>query len=219
MNKTVLLASTLVFCLCATLPAHASGILLNFAGLKDTEPVENFYNGGVGGFGSTKGLNYGITFSSNTLAIKSYLQGGSGSFVQTPVGTPGIFFTGTTPGVMNSNAGFTNGVNFYYVAGTTVTVAVWSGSNGTGSVLATITLFPNSGGGCGANYCSWTPIGLSFVGSGKSLSFSGPANLLGISDITVGSSQTAIPEPSSFLLLGTGIVGLYGRLRRRQPQS
>jgi len=216
MRKAMLLGCALSFCLCATLPADASSILLNFAGLKDKEPVENFYDGGTGGFGSTKGLNFGITFSSNTLAIKSYLQSGSGNFAKTPSGTPAIFFTGTTSGVMNSSGGFTNGVSFYYAAGATATVTVWSGTNGSGSVLATITLSPNSGGSCGATYCNWAPVELAFVGAAQSVVFSGSANKLGISDINVGSSLTAIPEPSSFLLLGTGMAGLYGKLRYRR---
>jgi len=211
MRRAILWGCVLAFSLIATLPANASGILLTFSGLKDTEPVENFYNGGTGGFGSTKGLNFGITFSSNTLAIKSFLLGGSGNFARTPSGTPAIFFASSN-GVMNSSSGFTSGVQFYYVAGATATVTVL---DGTGKILASVTLSSNAGGSCGATYCTWSSVSIPFVGTAKSVVFSGSPNKLGISDITVGSSLTALPEPSSLALFGTGIVGLFGGLRRQ----
>lgn len=213
MGRTALMRCAL-FLLCAGLQAHASGIQLNFLGLKDQEPVQNFYNGGTGGFGSSKGLNYGLTFSSNTLAIKSYLQGGSGGFVE-PHGGSAIFFTGTTPGVMNSAAGFSGGLSFFFAAGASATVTVWSGANGTGNILASITLSPNSGGACGVTYCTWTFVPLPFAGEAGSVVFAGAGNQLGISNVNVGSTLAAVPEPSSLLLVGTGVVGLWGKLRRR----
>jgi hypothetical protein len=115
MNRAFFWGCALALLLCATLPAHASGILLNFGGLKDKEAVDNLYNGGTGGDGSTRGYNFGITFSSNTLALTSFLQGGSGNFSNPPLGTPAIFF-GSSSGIMNST-GFTTGVQFYYAAG------------------------------------------------------------------------------------------------------
>jgi hypothetical protein len=195
----------------ASLAAHASStILLNFAGLKDLEPVSNFYNGGSGGFGSMSPNNFGITFSSNALAIKSYLKGGSGGFVLPPTGTPALFFNSGTSGYLNVASGFSTGINFFYAAGAQGTVTVWSGANGTGSVLATITLGVNSGitNGCSGfpSYCNWTAVGLTFSGTGKSVTFSGPANQIGVTDITLGSSRTGVPEPSSLLLFGTGLV-------------
>ena len=47
----------------------ADNIVLDFEGLQNNEKVENFYNGGTGSEGSTKGYNYNVTFSGNTLAI------------------------------------------------------------------------------------------------------------------------------------------------------
>jgi len=201
-----------------SLPAHANSTYLTFQGLKDGEAISNFYNGGTGGFGSMSNYNFGITFSSNALAIKSYLKGGSGGFNPTQTTSTALFFTGTT-GYMNVSGGFNNGINFLYVAGATGTVTVWSGANGTGSVLATINLAPNGGSSSGCtgypSLCNWTAVGLNFSGTAGSVTFTGTANQLGITDITVGSSRAAVPEPSSLLLLGSGLLVISTRMRKR----
>jgi hypothetical protein len=201
-----------------SVPAHANSTYLTFQGLKDGESISNFYNGGTGGSGSMSNYNFGITFSSNALAIKSYLKGGSGGFNPTQTTNTALFFTGTS-GYMNVSGGFNNGINFLYVAGATGTVTVWSGANGTGSVLATINLAPNGGSSSGCSgypsLCNWTAVGLSFSGTAQSVTFSGTSNQLGITDITVGSSRAAVPEPSSLLLFGSGLLLLSTRMRKR----
>jgi hypothetical protein len=201
-----------------SLPAYANSTYLTFQGLKDGESISNFYNGGTGGSGSMSHYNFGITFSSNALAIKSYLKGGSGGFNPlTNTGTA-LFFTGST-GYMNVSGGFTSGINFLYIAGATGTVTVWSGANGTGTVLATISLAVNGGTGSGCtgypSLCNWSAVGLNFNGTAQSVTFSGTANQLGFTDITVGSSRAAVPEPSSLLLFGSGLLLVSVRLRKR----
>jgi hypothetical protein len=223
----VLLSAAVLF---SVPSAHAnSGELLDFAGLGNLQAVGNFYNGG--GLASTP--NYGVTFSSNFFGLISTKFGGAGNYnpeiftgTQTISIPAAIFINGTTGsmavGVMNVAAGFSNGLNFFYSAGFTgsqaETVTVWSGTNGTGTVLATITLQNNNGGCSGSGYafCNWsnTP-GLSFSGTAHSVTFSGPTNELGIAEITLGSPRTAIPEPSTIYLFGIGLVGVtLGRMRR-----
>jgi len=47
------------------------------------------------------------------------------------------------------------------------------------------------------------------------VTFSGPANELGLADITLGSNSTAVPEPSTIYFLATGLTGLsVGSIRR-----
>ena len=62
-------------------------IVLDFEGLSDLEPVEEFYNGGAGGFGSGPGPDFGISISSNALAVTDMDAGGSGDFGGEPSGS------------------------------------------------------------------------------------------------------------------------------------
>lgn len=201
-----------------------SGELMTFQGLPNMQQVGNFYNGG--GLSSTP--NYGVTFSSSFYGLLSVYNGGSGAFSPTPTTTAAIFVNGTTGspaiGVMNVAAGFQSGLNFFYTAGfaagQTGTVTIWSGANGTGTVLATITLGNNNGGCSGfPAYCTWSNAGATFSGTAHSVTFSGAANELGLADITIGGSSTAIPEPSSVYLIGTGVALIsLGKMRRLLAQ-
>jgi hypothetical protein len=217
MKSLTLLLCTATLLGAMSVPARADSFFLNFQYLKNLEPVANFYNGGTGGFGSSAGAgkNFGVTFSSNALGLRSYLNGGSGNFAATPLGTPALFFNSGTTGYMNVANGFTTGVNFFYASLAPATITIWSGANGTGTILATIALGVNGGAaaGCtGANlYCNWTDVSLAFSGSANSITFNGPANYLGLTDITIGSTRTAIPEPGTLLLLGSGLVTLSSR--------
>ena len=212
MLKIVVLVSAVLL---ASVSAFAdSGELLTFSGLGDNQPVGNFYNGG----GLTSTPNYGVTFSSNFYGLTNSYTLGTIFFSPTPTTTPAIFMAGaatgsTVMGTMNVTAGFSGGLNFYYTAGfapgQSESVQIWSGANGTGTVLATISLSNNNSSCSGyPTYCVWSNAGVSFSGTAKSVTFTGPANELGIADITIGGSSTAIPEPSSVYLLGAGVAAL-----------
>src|SRR4029077_9056922 len=185
-----------VFVLCALAAvlvpsAHATPVLLNFQGLQDLQAIGNYYNGGAG-------ANYGVSFSSNVFALKSVFQGGAGGFMPDPTQTPAMFIMGASganvTGTMTVGPGFANGISFFYPAAFTETVTVWSGANGTGTVLATMNLSPNNGSCVGfPSYCNWTGVSLTFSGTGESVTFSGTANGAGIADITLGSTALVTP--------------------------
>jgi len=219
--KMVLPVALLAVCSTA---AFAGPVVLNMSGLGDEEAILNYFNGGYGGNGSGPGPADGIVFSSNSLAIISESQGGSGNFDNNPSGGPIAFFLSGSADTMDVAAGFNTGFSFYYSTIETGSVTVWSGLDGTGTLLATINLAANTpGAGCPAGdpytYCDWTEVGVAFAGTAESVNFGGAANYIGFDDITIG-SQTAgggptIPEPSSLFLLGSGLIGFAGTLRSK----
>lgn len=209
----------LIVCFAAVPASANSGELLSFEGIGNLQAVGSFYNGS--GLSSTP--NYGVTFSSNFYGLISIANGGAGNYAPNITGTPAIFMLGpngsAATGTMNVSSGFVTGLNFFYTAGfsgnQSATVTIWSGANGTGTVLATIQLSNNNSGCTSPAYCTWSGVGLSFSGTAHSVTFSGPANELGLSDITIGSSMTAVPEPSSVYLFVSGLTLIsVSRVRR-----
>jgi hypothetical protein len=181
---------------CAQVP------ILTFEGLRDNEPILNFYNGGDGANGSGPGPNYGITFEGQSLGIISDLstivtpagpQTGTGDFSNAPSGVTTAYFLSGSGVVMNVAAGFTTGFSVYYAAANTPgSISVYDGLNATGNILATLQL-PVNGSNCGpATYSCWTPVGVPFNGVAKSVDFSGAANFIAFDNITVGSVTPGI---------------------------
>ncbi len=184
--------------------------VLTFEGLADFEPVANYYNGGFGGSGSGPGPNYGITFGSDSLALISGQAGGSGNFTNAPTMPTIVFFLSGPGALMNVPAGFGTGFSFFYSCqvGFTGSVDVYDDLNGTGNVLASLSLPPTPD-----PYNVWVPIGVAFAGMAKSVLFSGAANFIGFDNITL-ESASPVPLPGTLLLLGYGLFALIG-LRRR----
>jgi len=203
--------------------ASAGTIVLTFEGLQDLEPIENYYNGGLGGLGSGPGPNYGIIFGPDSLAIVSGAVGGSGNFSGSPSGTTIAFFLTGTGDVMDVPAGFDTGFSFYYSAVVYPgEVDVYDGLDGTGSLLAALDLPVTPSGGSpectyGA-YCPWFPIGVSFAGTAESVVFTGTANYIGFDNITLGSQTPGppVPEPGTMALLGSGLAFLRMMRRRKK---
>jgi VPDSG-CTERM motif len=182
--------------------------VLTFEGLQNLEPINNFYNGGTGGFGSS-GPNYGINFTSDSLALIDSDNGGSGNFSNNPSGHTIMFFL-TGADTMNVAAGFTTGFSFYYAAAIAGSVSVYDGLNGTGTLLTTLNLLatPNP-------YNVWVPVGVAFGGTAMSVVFSGSANFIGFDDITLGSSTPGVPDGGTTVaLLGMAFFGIAALKRK-----
>jgi hypothetical protein len=69
----------LILMLCAGVLC-AVPVTMTFEGLQNQEAINDFYNGGTGSLGSGPGPNYGVHFTSDSLALIDGAHGGSGNF-------------------------------------------------------------------------------------------------------------------------------------------
>lgn len=225
--------------LLAAAPALADVIVLNFENIapypnsSSTNPVaiENYYNGGTSSVG-TSGTNYGVYFNSNALVVclntasvvcSETSRGGLGD----PNSQEGGLFTYTGDQiVVDDPAGFTNGFSFFYTTAVTSgqSANIYSGLDGTGSLLATISLGSTPWDGCGppynqtSVYCPFVPIGVSFSGTAESVVINEYDNTIVFDDLTLGSATPGLPstpEPSSLAMLLTATVAGSACLRKK----
>ncbi|MFZ4859949.1 MAG: PEP-CTERM sorting domain-containing protein [Desulfuromonadaceae bacterium] len=195
MKKTVLIAAAIV--LSSSISYAAT--LIDFEGLQDNEPVEQFYDGAaVGGKGSPAGgaRNFGIDFSPNALALKSTAVGGTGKFVGEPSPGTVLFFLTGPAATMNVGNGFSGGFSFYY---TSINfdgyIKVYDGLDATGNVLATLHLPVTPAALPEGVFGPFYPIGIPFDGTALSIDFGGAVNNIGFDNITIGSMTPIGPKP------------------------
>lgn len=215
-------------------PAAADVVVLDFEGVNSSYPsgfafIQDYYNGGTSSDG-TSGTDYGVNFSANAQAICLNTIGTSCSNTSRGgLGDPGsqlggLFFLSGTETFLNFEGGFDTGFSFNYVSlSQPGTVNVYDGLNGTGNILATLSLDPNAGScpGYSAAFCPFSPIGVLFGGTALSIGFGGVANQIVFDDITFGSDipgGNAVPEPATWamMLMGFGAAGVAMRRRRRR---
>jgi hypothetical protein len=202
------------------LAPQVNALALDFEGLQDQEQILDFYNGGTGSAGSS-GVNYGVSFTSNALALIDSDAGGTGNFANEPTGDTVAFWLSGNDLLMNVAGGFDTGFSFFYTSSTVATVNVYDGLNATGNLLGSINLLAQHDDGCvgdpNGTFCNWTAGGVAFTGTAMSVSFSGTANQTGYDNITFGSSTPeGVPEPTITALLGIGLVGMTLARRRRR---
>ncbi len=198
--------------LAVAMPASAAVIVLDFEGLPNQSSVGDFYNGGGG-------TNYGIEFSDATLALIDADAGGDGNFANEPSPNTIMFFLQANNAILNYAAGFDTGFSFFYTSSTAATVTVYDGVDGTGNVLGTLDLVAQYTNNCvgdpSGSFCNWSPVGVAFAGTARSIDFGGTANQTGFDEITFGSARpgdpTPVPEPATLLTLGAGLAAVVRR--------
>ena len=199
----------------AAAPAFAAtDVTLSFEGATSFASVADFYSGGTDGAGAS-GTDFGLSFSGAALALKNDELGPYFSGAPSPDTV--MFGAGDSAVVLNAPLGIIDKVTFFYATETDAlsSVKVYSGLDGSGSLLASIAIGNAQIGCTAAPYCRFDFTTAKFDGVARSVSFgSNPA--VAFDDISV----TTVPEASTTAMLfaGLGVVGLLAR-RRRHSQA
>jgi hypothetical protein len=189
-------AAISVLLACPVASLHAAGVVLTFESLQYLESVNNFYNGGTGSPGSSA-YSFGISFSDQSLALTDDSAGGNGDTLNEPAPPTDLSFLSGIGDVVNVPGGFAD-----------ATVRVLDGVNGIGDLLATVNLptTVQDGSNCGGfDFCA-------FIYTG----FGDAADQIAFDNISLDSVD---PEPSTFLLIVSGVLAVAGFRRRRRSTN
>ncbi len=201
---------TLAAALAMPLAQAAGPALVDFETPTSFASIAEHYNGGTDSAGLA-GSNLGVSFTADALGLMNDSAGPYFSNAPSPLGVMAPVGADAT---MNVAAGFTGGVGFWYASSAFVLqgVNVWTGLNGSGTLLASFNLASNAqADGCNSSdYCRFDQMTSSFAGTARSITFGNAANAAAFDNISI----TAVPEPTTALMLSLGLAGLLLARRR-----
>ena len=203
------LAAAVLLALSAATPAFAT-TTFDFEAVTSFASIADFYNGGTDSAGAS-GPNLGVSFGGDALGLANdsttfFSNAPSPIGVMTPVGLDAA---------LDAAAGFAGAVSFYYSSTAAIAnaVQVWSGLDGTGTLLASFNLAANAQSGCtDSPLCHFDVAGGAFTGVAHSLTFGNAADAAAFDNVTI----AMVPEPASSALMALGLAGVAAFARRRR---
>jgi hypothetical protein len=215
--------------------AHADIVTLPLGNEYNDAYIENYFLGGADSVASDgNGPNVGFGFSSNAVVEKAGTASGYGKYQNNPSSQTEIlaFAADNSDGTLNSGASYMNfaqgfdSIAFNYALSTNSSTFngvadVWSGLNGTGTLLATIGLNATAAGNsCSSRqyaYCNWSAAAASGFGVGESITF-GTAATTDYAEFS-GVQVDAVPLPPSAWFLLSGLAGFFGFARKARHSA
>ena len=188
----------------------AAPITIDFEGVNSFASVGEYNNGGTDSAGNSD-TDYGVSFTPSVMGLANDAVDTYFSNAPSPLN---VMYATDSAAYMNVALGFVDLASFYYSSTTAApnAIQIFSGLNGTGSVLGSFSLNLNTPQGCtGALYCNFEKTTVVFSGVARSIAFGGNNGNVAFDDVTI----TPVPEASTYamLALGLGAIGLYARRR------
>lgn len=199
-------------------------------GVGDQAFIDEFYNGGFDSQGNS-GPDHGLQFGGTATGLNS---GHFISFENEPSPDTVMYYarnpgdaTREGFGLANFAQGFVNSISFFFSQkADKSTVQVFSGLNGSGTELESLTLMKNwqrgcdnggydiaalgGGGSSGDTYCNWELASLTFDEVARSIVFSDAPGKVLFDNL----SLEPVPLPAAVWLFASGLLG-FAAIRRR----
>jgi hypothetical protein len=191
----------------AATPAFAADTLIDFETVTSFASIGEYYNGGADSAGAI-GPALGVSFTGDALALANDFE----TYFSHAPSPLGVLAPVGADATLNVALGFTDAISFWYSSSAFVSqINVWSGLGGTGEILASFNLVANATHGCSDSaYCRFDQLSSTFAGTAHSVSFGNAAGVAAFDDIRI----TAVPEPTTALMLSLGLAGLFLSRRR-----